>query len=286
MLKTHKANNFLKDFWAAIPSFQSFFQSKAATQTNFGSKYRAELVAVLFCFLLFFLDFINLFSLKFYQKLIFSWKEKNHQILQQLAKPIDRFSYLWNLTSRIEDLQYRYAESSAELSRLKDLEVENQNLRKMLENSDRSLDKTVIATPIVSFSQPVLAVGSDDGLRDGSAVFYEGNLLGFLRDVQESNSRVELLNQMTDFGILVETETGVKALVKGDGRNILLTEVASDQQLELNQMVKTVGQEGITAGLYVGRIRNIREKNKAESTQTAEIEQLIDFYKLGLVEVK
>jgi len=286
MLKMHKANNFLKDFWANIPNFQSFFQSKTATQTNFSAKYRAELVAVLFCFLLFFLDFINLFSLKFYQKFIFSWKEKNHQILQQLAKPIDRFSYLWNLTSRIEDLQYRYAESSAELSRLKDLEIENQNLREMLENSDRSLDKTVIATPIVSFSQPVLAVGSDDGLRDGSAVFYEGNLLGFLRDVQESNSRVELLNQMTDFGILVETEAGVKALVKGDGRNILLTEVASDQQLELNQMVKTVGQEGIAAGLYVGRIRNIREKNKAESTQVAEIEQLIDFYKLGLVEVK
>ena len=249
-------------------------------------RYSPQLVAVLICFLLLFLDFINLFNFSFYQKFIFSWKEKNYQILQTLMSPLHRITHLWNLTSRLEDLQYRYVESSAELSRLKYLEEENQELRKLLENSDRKLEKTIIAAPIISFSQPVVSVGKVDGVSEGSAVFFDGNLLGFLRDVDENFSRVELLNQMTDKGILVETDSGVKALLKGDGRNIILTEVPSDAVIELNQMVITLGQEGIDKGLYVGRVRNLRNSNLAAATQVAELEQLINFYELSLVEVR
>lgn len=250
------------------------------------NKYSPQLIAVLICFLLFFLDFINLFNLSFYQKLVFSWKEKNYQLLQGVLQPVYRVKHLWNLTSRIEDLQYRYAESSAELSRLKYLEEENQELRKILENSDRKLGKTVVAAPIISFSQPVVAVGRAEGLSEGAAVFSSGNLLGFLKDVEENFSRIELLTQMTERGILVETDSGVKGLLKGDGRNILLTEVSSEDQLELNQILTTSGQEGVERGLYVGRIRNLRKINEAESTQIAEIEQLINFYELRLVELK
>lgn len=250
------------------------------------NKLSPQLVAVLICFLLFFLDFINLFNLSFYQKLIFSWKERNYQVLQRVLKPFNRVTYLWNLTSRLEDLQYRYAESSAELSRLKYLEEENQELRQILENSDRKLGKTVIAAPIISFSQPVVAVGTVNGVREGSAVFSKGNLLGFLKDVDANFSRIELLNQMTERGVLVETESGIKGLLQGDGRNILLTEVSSEEQLELNQMISTLGQEGVEKGLYVGRVRNLRNINEAESTQIAEVEQLINFYELSLVEVK
>ena len=249
-------------------------------------RHSPQLIAVLICFLLFFVDFINLFNFSFYQKFIFSWKEKNYQILQSLIQPLHRITHLWNLTSRLEDLQYRYAESSAELSRLKYLEEENRELRRLLENSDRKLGKTVIAAPIISFSQPVVSVGTVDGVSEGSAVFFDGNLLGFLRDVNADFSRVELLNQMTDRGILVETESGVKGLLKGNGRNVILTEVASEDAIELNQMVTTLGQEGIDKGLYVGRVRNIRDLNLASATQIAEIEQLINFYELSLVEVK
>ena len=249
------------------------------------NRYSPQLIALLICFLLFFMDFINLFDFSFYQKFIFSWKEKNYQLLQGLISPLHRITHLWNLTSRLEDLQYRYAESSAELSRLKYLEEENQELRKLLENSDRKLAKTIIAAPIISFSQPAVSVGTTDGVREGSAVFFDGNLIGFLRDVNENFSRVELLNQMTDRGILVETESGVKGLLKGDGRNILLTEVSSEATIELNQMVTTLGQEGIDKGLYVGRIRNLRNSNVAAATQVAELEQLINFYELSLVEV-
>lgn len=253
---------------------------------NLKNKYSPQLIAALICFLLFFLDFINLFNFSFYQKFVFSWKEKNYQLLQTVLKPFYKVTHLWNLTSRLEDLQYRYAESSAELSRLKYLEEENQELRKMLENTDRKLGKTLIATPLISFSQAVVPVGTANGVREGSAVFFEGNLLGFLTDLDENFSRVELLNQITDTGILVETETGVKGLLKGDGRNILLTEVSSEDQLELNQMVLTSGQEGVEKGLYIGRIRNLRDANLAASTQTAELEQLINFYELNLVEIK
>ncbi len=95
-----------------------------------------------------------------------------------------------------------------------------------------------------------------------------------------------LLSKLNDTYILAETETGVKGIVKGNGREILLTEVKNDQSLEVGQLVFTSSQLGIEKGLLIGRIARVMDENQALAIKTAVVEQLVNFYEASLVEVK
>lgn len=249
-------------------------------------KYRAYLLAFLSIFILFFLQFLNLLDLAWPKNLANIWKEQNYQILQKFAVPFRKVISLWKLTSRLEDLQYRYSEAAAELIRIKALEQENQELRKLLENSDRSYQPIIITAPIISFAQSFIAVGKQSGVKPGSAVLYKNTLLGLVDQVEEKQSSILLLSKLNDNHILVETETGVKGIIKGNGREILLTEVENDQSLTVGQLVFTSAQLGIEKGLLIGRIARVIDENQALAVKTAVIEQLVNFYEANLVEVK
>ncbi len=249
-------------------------------------KNKQYLLAFLFVFILFFLQFLNLLHFSFFTSLVNTWKEKNFHFLQKIAYPFDRFATMWNLTAKLEDLQYRYSEVATMAIKVEALEKENQDLRKILENSDRFYKQTIIAAPVISFAQSFVAVGSQSGVKAGSAVLYKGTLLGLIKDVKERQSSVLLLSQMNDVGILVQTNTEIKGLLKGNGREILLTEVSSDSKLEVGQLVFTSSQVGLEKGLLVGRVVSILADNQALATKTAIIEQLVNFYEVRLVEIK
>jgi len=249
-------------------------------------KYRIYLLAFLSIFILFFLQFLNLLGLNWPKSLANTWKEQNYQILQKITLPFRKVISLWKLTSRLEDLQYRYSETAAELIRIKTLEQENQELRKLLENSDRSYQQVIITAPVVSFAQSFIAVGKQSGIKPGSAVLYKNTLLGLVDQVEDKQSSILLLSKLNDTYILAETETGIKGIIKGNGREILLTEVKNDQQLEIGQLVFTSSQLGIEKGLLIGRINRIINDNQALAVKTAVIEQLVNFYEASLVEVK
>ena len=60
-------------------------------------------------------------------------------------------------------------------------------------------------------------------------------ILGVVEEVSQQQARVLLLKNMLEQGIVAKTESGVMGIVKGDGRNILLTEVASEETLNLRE---------------------------------------------------
>lgn len=249
-------------------------------------KFRIYLFALFAIFILFFLQFLNLLHLSWPISLANSWKEKNFQLLQKINAPFRRVAMLWKLTSRLEDLQYRYSEAAAGLIKIKSLEQENQELRKLLENSDRSYRQVVITSPVISFAQSFIAAGSQSGIKPGSAVLYKDTLLGLVDRVEERQSSVLLLSKLSDFYILAETETGVKGIIKGNGREVLFTEIKNDEQIEVGQLVFTSSQLGIEQGLLIGRVARVLMDNQALAVKTAIIEQLVNFYEANLVEVK
>lgn len=249
-------------------------------------KYKKYLMVLFAIFILFFLQFLNLLNLSGLINVANLWKEKNFQVLQIIANPFKRVTLLWKLTSRLEDLQYRYSEASANLIKINSLEQENQELRKLLENSDRSYRQVVITAPVVSFAQSFIAAGEQSGIKTGSAVLYKDTLLGLVDQVEDRQSSVLLLSKLTDFYILAETETGVKGIVKGNGREVLLTEIKNDDQIEIGQLVFTSSQLGIEKGLLIGRVAHVLTDNQALAVKTAIIEQLVNFYDTSLVEVK
>ena len=246
-------------------------------------RYFLIIVVLVFIFLL---DFLGLLALPNLRRLAINWQAANYRAISTLVRPVTQLKEFWQLRQRLEDLEYRYREASVQLTELAALREENQALRALLENSDRALSKNLITKPISSFAKPVLAIGSDSSLQVGSLVLGEGNLLGIVEEVSQQQARVLLLKNMLEQGIVAKTESGVMGIVKGDGRNILLTEVASEETLNLRERVVTVGQEGIPPDIFIGRIISLKEINPAKSTQEAILQQDVNFYELSLVEVQ
>lgn len=247
---------------------------------------RRNFLIILLGFLIFFLELFNFLPLNFLKEGVARWQAANYQLVQVGLQPLRRFLSLWNLTEKLADLQDRYSSMAATVTRLENIERENQELRQLLENSDRKIGSSIVTTPIISFSQTVLPVGEQDGVLPGALVLYRNNLLARVSTVERRQSKITLLQQMTEGGILAETESGVKGLIKGNGFQILLTEINSDQQLRINELVTTVGQEGVEKGLLIGEIRALEEENPAKASKTAVVEPLLNFYQLNIVEVK
>lgn len=248
-------------------------------------KYQQYLLAFGVVFVLAFLQFLGLLRLTTFINAANLWKEQNFILLMRLSRPFARITDMWKLTAKLEDLQYRYSEAATALIEVNALKKENQELRKILENSDRSYQQSIITAPVISFAQSFVAAGSQSGIRSGSAVLYKGTLLGLIDQVQEKQSSVLLLRQLSNTGLLVETSDGVKGLLKGNGREVLLTEVASDANLEIGQLVMTSSQVGLQKGLLIGRIVKILTDNQALATKTALVEQLVSFYETSIVEI-
>lgn len=186
---------------------------------------------------------------------------------------------------RVQDLELKYAQTSAELGELDALRAENQALRELLENSDRTLEESVLVTaPILSFSQPTIAAGSTDGVKEGALILSANTLLGIVTEVGDSQSKVALLSQKNTQPILATTELGVQGLVKGDGRRVLLTEIPIDEDIQINERVVTVGQKGVKRGEFIGRVVAV-ESEHSSSAKVAVLEPFVSFYESVIVEV-
>ncbi|NMA29466.1 MAG: hypothetical protein GX943_00155, partial [Candidatus Pacebacteria bacterium] len=220
---------------------------------NYQKISRHLLVVVLLVFI-FLLDFLGFLTLSSWRRLAINWQAHNYQVILTLTQPVTKLRQFWQLRQKLEDLEYRYREASVQLTELEALREENEALRDLLESSNRALEKNLITRPISSFSKPVLAIGSDSALRPGSLVLGEGNLLGIIENVSQQQARVLLLKNMLNQGVVAKTESGVKGIVKGDGKNIILSEVLSEETLNLRERVLTVGQEGIDPDIFIGRI--------------------------------
>lgn len=186
---------------------------------------------------------------------------------------------------KIQDLELRLAESSVKLGELEHLRKENEELRYLLENTDRTAEKVSLVAPVMSLARPALAGGSQQGIEQGSLIFARDTLLGRVSEVGDFSSRVVLLSEKESRSLLAKSEAGDQGVVRGDGQRVLFTEVPLDQPLQVGERVETAGQSDFPAGLFIGRISQIWTK-PGDSVQTAVVEQYVSFYEASLVEVK
>lgn len=187
-------------------------------------------------------------------------------------------------TRRIQDLEIKYSQSLAEVSRLKALEEENQALRTMLESTDRKLVRSTITKPVVSYAEPTIAAGAADQIESGSVVLIGSTMVGLVGQVGEHSSTVDLLFQSPASNVVAKTETSVEGIVIGNGKHIIMTEVERDAEVLEGQKVTTVGQPGISPDLFLGQVVEIKN-NPASPVKEVVIEQLVDFYQARVVEV-
>jgi rod shape-determining protein MreC len=205
-------------------------------------------------------------------------------VVQLAETPYYMGQNAFRATRRIQDLELRYSQALAELGELRALEKENEALRAMLENSDRKLVNNIITRPIVSFAHPTVAAGGAEGVKEGSLVLLGKTVVGRVSEVSEHTSKVDLLFHANASPIVAATETGVEGLLVGDGKRLVLTEVARDAQVTVGQRVMTLGQPGIPSDLLIGQVVAIESK-PADPVKQVIVEQLVDFYQARVVEV-
>ncbi len=186
---------------------------------------------------------------------------------------------------RIQDLEQRYAETLAQVGELQALRAENKALRELLAQPESQSQKMVVSAPIVSLATPAIAGGELEGIAVGQLVTVSGTMVGTVTATTPHQSEVTLLNSRRHVPLLVQTESGVQGLIVGDGRNVLLTELPREAEIEVGELVTTWGQPGVAKDIIIGRVRAIKNDVSAP-VQTAVIDQLVSFYQASLVEVR
>lgn len=226
------------------------------------------------------------------------WTQARHQLLpvitrlerpiviaaQQAAHSVTTVQYMWSASQKLQALEIQYSQAITQLQDLEQTKAENRALRQLIENSDRTLQKTIVTAPVVSFAQPAVLVGSDQGVQAGSVVVGEGTVLGVLSEVTTKSSRVELLTQLQHKPILAQTQSGAQGLIRGEKGSIWLTEVPSDTLVAVGERVTTVGQVGVPKGLLIGVVSSVTALPQ-DATQRIQVKQLVSFYTTPIVEV-
>lgn len=178
---------------------------------------------------------------------------------------------------------------AAEIVRIK---RDNDALRSQFETNTTKQFK-LLPSNIVGFlgglSTPtsfIIDAGKKDSVKEGMTVIFQNNLLGKIASASDSFSQVALVYNQ-GFSVLVNSETGVLGVVRGQGDFFLLEHVSVSEVLQKGQILTTKGEInnlgwGIPNDLIVGKISSISRDPQA-TFQTAKIESLVNFSKLTKV---
>jgi cell shape-determining protein MreC len=189
---------------------------------------------------------------------------------------------------RIKDLQREYDKVSAQLSEIDNLRAENQELRTLLNSQATNThidtsNRTVAA--ILSYGQPQIERSNQEVVNEGALIFIGTTVIGKVGKVSARFAEALLLSQSTGATLLVKTESGVSGIAQGNGKEVLITQLPIQNEIKEGERVVTVGQVGVPADLYVGRVQRI-EKKAGEATQRASLDQGVNFYESRFVEVR
>lgn len=165
---------------------------------------------------------------------------------------------------------------------LKDLESENDSLRKQLSFSQRTAFHPILAYTIGMSSDPfhslfIINKGSRDGIVEQAPVIAgDGILVGTIFSVDQHTSTILPLSDPRSkvLAHIVQHDTPINGIAQGQFNvGLLFTLVPITAQLHKDDLVITSGlQESIPAGLAIGTIQDIN-KRAEDLFQSASVSQ-------------
>ena len=200
---------------------------------------------------------------------------------------------LGTLRQRNQDLQELADRLTVENVRLRDVEIEDENLRRLLDFRQSNPNFAMRGGQIVGrvlgrdpnfLKYLVIDLGSDQGIAPGMPVMSDVGLVGRIVEVSASSAKVLLI---TDPG------SAVNALVQGsrvlgvlqgvDGGNPQIKYLTQDAVISPGDIVLTSGLGGsLPKGLVIGQILKVRHRDY-EMFQEAEVRPTVNFGRLELV---
>ena len=184
-----------------------------------------------------------------------------------------------NLYNNYEELIKENDELKNNISKTDFLELENSQLRKLIDEQIESQSNLVSARVMIDKQSPylnsfVINIGNNKGIMNGMAVLDGKNFIGRIVDVNFFSSRVLLVSDLNSKIPILSEPSGSHAILSGHGTNELTLEYLSENHgIQDGDKIYTSGKEGIfTPGIVVGKAKI--EKNKIKVLLFADLDQI------------
>lgn len=188
------------------------------------------------------------------------------------------------------DLQIKNQSLENEVSRLKEIENENQLFREQLgfsqNNPFATIPSLVVGSdPSVSLQFINIDKGEKEGVKvNKPALTSSGIMIGKVFEVNNHSAKVLLLTDPNSSIIGITQDSRANGLVKGEhGLGLKMTTIAQDKEVQKNEKVVTAGMEPeMPKGLLIGEIEEIIARDN-ELFKEAKVKPLANFKKIEMV---
>jgi rod shape-determining protein MreC len=178
---------------------------------------------------------------------------------------------------------------------LKEIESENDRLRKMASFAESVPETRLIGAPVIAFGvDPKLRSirigrGSKDGLRPGLPVVNPDGVVGRITQVYENAADVLLIIDPTSAVAAITQRTRTRATARGlgDAGKLRLDFIVKSEDIAENDWMLTAASGGLfPKGLRLGQAHNVKDNPSAHGLfKTAELIPSVDFDRLEEVQV-
>ncbi|HTL47436.1 MAG TPA: rod shape-determining protein MreC [Verrucomicrobiae bacterium] len=196
------------------------------------------------------------------------------------------FFLFWKTIEELEQDRAQIAQLESHLEQYKEVERENERLRKLLEFRDQFKGKTIAARVIGWDLSPwkktiILDKGSKQGLRKDMPVIVSEGLVGRILEAGRSTAQVILLVDPEARVSALAADSRSQGLASGNGSQTLTLDYLSlDSQAAVEETVLTSGATGLfPKGLRIGKITAI-EKSKDGLHLSATVQPFAAFTKI------
>ena len=167
-----------------------------------------------------------------------------------------------NLYSNYSELKIENDELKNNISKSDFLELENTQLRKLIEEQVSSSSNLVSARIMLDKQSPylnslIINIGSNKNIKNGMAVLDGKNFIGRIVDVNFFSSRVLLVSDLNSKIPIISEPSAHHAILTGHGENALSLEYLPEtHNIKDGDKIYTSGKEGIfSPGIPIGVVK-------------------------------
>ncbi|MCL5986605.1 MAG: rod shape-determining protein MreC [Actinobacteria bacterium] len=155
----------------------------------------------------------------------------------------------------------------AENARLREQEIENEQLRKLLKSVEQTDFEVKLAyvigrSPINWRAIVIIDVGANDGIQIGMPVISSAGLVGKVIEVSNKAAEVQLIIDQYSSISARDQSTRIVGLIEGNiNRMINFNLIAKDQSIAKGDIVVTSGFGGVfPKGILIGEVEDVQDK--------------------------
>ena len=250
-----------------------------------GTKQKFSLFALVVASIIFiFLETIETKPLNYLRSFI---KDAIYRGSQVVSVPSRSFSDLTGFITNHINVYKNYTELKKENNELKNkisnsdfLELENTQLRKLIEEQVTSESNFVSARVLLDKQSPylnsfIINIGSNKDIKNGMAVLHGKNFVGRIVDVNFFSSRVLLVSDLNSKIPIISEPSSNHAILSGHGKDKPTLEyLPENHSLKNGDKIYTSGKEGIfSPGIPVGEAQ-IKKDNIVEILLFSDLSQI------------